>query len=151
MKHAAAAILLVGGFLVVLGSFSAWGACSQDPCHPALLGLMHFYERSGIDVGWGIVTAVLGCVLLLLGVSALRGRARRPLVERGAALGIVLAVGLHLLLTTFGPSAADDGLTGTLYIGGYVTVLGAVVVLVGSTHPRADRKSRSPGRDPGAA
>lgn len=147
MKRAAAVILLAGGILVVLGSFSAWGACSQEPCDPELLGLMDIYERSGVDLGWGIVTAVLGGVLLLLGVNAVSGRARHPLVERVAALGILLAVGLHLFLSTYGPSADDDGLTGTPYIGAYLTVIGAVVVMIGSTLPRAGRSPTNPGRD----
>ena len=100
MKRAAAVILLAGGIMVVLGSLSVWGACSQEPCDPELLGLMHIYERSGVDLGWGIMTTALGAVVLLLGVDALRGRARRPLGERLAALGILLAVGLHLFLST---------------------------------------------------
>jgi hypothetical protein len=90
----AAAILVVGGTLVVLGSFSVWGACSQEPCDPELALLMHIYERSGVDLGWGIVTAVLGAAVLVLAVSALLGRGRRPLLERLAAVGILLAVGL---------------------------------------------------------
>jgi hypothetical protein len=141
-RSALAAALLVGGMLVVLGSFSNWGACAQEPCDPELLGLMHIYERSGVDLGWGIVTAVLGAAVLVLATSTLFGRGRRPLVERVAALGILLALGIHLYLTAYGPSAADDGLIGTPYVGVYVTAIGAIVVLVASLshqpEPRAD-------------
>ena len=136
----AAAILIVGGTLVVLGSFSVWGACSSEPCDPELALLMHISERSGVDLGWGIVTAVLGAAVLVLGVSALLGRGRRPLLERLAAVGILLAVGLHLYLSTYGPSAADDGFIATPYIAVYVTVIGAIVVLVASLSRPADRR-----------
>ena len=136
----AAAILVVGGTLVVLGSFSVWGACSSEPCDPEVLGLLYVYERSGVDLGWGIVTAVLGAAVLVLAVGALLGRGRRPLLERLAAVGILLAVGLHLYLSTYGPSAADDGFIATPYIAVYVTVVGAMVVLAASLARLADRR-----------
>src|SRR5688500_17168024 len=104
MKPAAAAILIAGGTLVVLGSLSPWGACAQDPCEGDL-GLMVITECSGVDLGWGIVTAALGAVLFIVGVITLRGRGPRPLVERAAAVGILLAVAVHLYLATFvGPA-----------------------------------------------
>jgi len=131
-----AAALLLGGLVVVVGSFSDWGACASDPCEPELFGLMVVTPRSGIDIGWGILTAALGAAVLVLAMSALLGRDRRPILERVAALGILLAVGVHLYLSAFGPSAADDGFTGTPYIGVYVTVIGAIVVLVASRAPR---------------
>lgn len=132
-----AAALLVGGMLVVLGSFSDWGACPQEPCDPDLFGLMHIFERSGVDLGWGIVTAALGVAVLLLGVNTLRGRGRRPFVERLAAVSILLAVGVHLYLATYGGPA--DMLSGPPYIGVYMTVIGAVVVLVASLSRPRDR------------
>jgi len=138
----AAAILIAGGILVVLGSFSDWGACAQEPCDPELLGLMHLYERSGIDMGWGILTAALGAAALLLGINTLRSHRRRPLFEGLAAVGIFLAVGVHLYLETYGGPA--NRLIGPPHIGVYMTVMGAVVVLGASLFlPRA-----GPGGDP---
>lgn len=130
MKWVAAAVLLTGGVLVILGSFATWGACAQEPCDPDVLGLMHIFERSGVDLGWGLVTAVLGVAALVLGLIALRGRGRRPLFERIVALAVLIVVGVHLYLAMFTGSA--DSVGRTPYIGVYLTIIGAVMVLVGS-------------------
>ena len=133
-----AAVLIAGGMLVVLGSFLNWGACPQEPCDPELIGLMHIYERTGIDLGWGIVTAALGVAVLVLGVRELRGRGRRPLLERVVSLSILFLVGVHLYLATYGGPA--DMLSGSPYLGVYMTVIGAILALVASvSRPREAR------------
>jgi len=140
-------ILLAGGFLVILGSFSVWGACSAYPCTVGDTELLQFpsaYERSGVDLGWGIVTAVLGAVVVVAALSVQLGRRRHGLVEGLSAAGVLLAVGLHLYLSTYGPSAADDGLTGPAYSGVYLTVIGALVVLVRSLSRPSSGRSPSP-------
>jgi hypothetical protein len=58
-RRIAAATLMIGGLVVVWGSFSTWGACPKTPCEGDF-GLFVIYERSGVDFGPGIITAVLG-------------------------------------------------------------------------------------------
>ena len=127
----AAVALLVGGTVTVIGSFSTWGACPLEPCGGEL-GLTVLYERSGIEFGPGIVTAILGALLALLGVLARRNiDPRVPLVGVVAAGGVLIAVGIHLVFVYGG-----DIVTGSPYLGLYFTVIGGVVSLAASLRMR---------------
>jgi hypothetical protein len=133
----AAAVLLVGGIAAVIGSFSTWGACPLEPCGGEF-GLTVLYERSGIEFGLGIVTAILGALLAVLGILAPRTTDRRlPSVGVIAAGGVLIAVGVHLVLVYGG-----DIVTGSPYLGLYITVVGGVVSLIASVRLRSLRGSR---------
>lgn len=135
----AAAALMVGGIVTVIGSFSTWGACPLEPCG-AEFGLTVLSERSGVEFGAGIVTAILGALLAVLGVIARRNIDRRvPLAGVVAAGGVLIAVGIHLVIVYGG-----DIVTGSPYLGLYFTVIGGVVSLIASLRLRYIRDWRPP-------
>jgi hypothetical protein len=68
----AAIALVVGGFVVLVGSFLDWGTCPDTSCGKDGGALFVLVDKSGIDFGPGILTALLGIVLAAGGVSVLR-------------------------------------------------------------------------------
>jgi hypothetical protein len=87
IRVAAFALVAIGLLTVVL-SFAEWGACSSTPCGGFLLAIS---EYSGLDLGFGWVTAVAGFGLLAIGLDGLRRR-QAPRVATIAALVAILIV-----------------------------------------------------------
>jgi hypothetical protein len=138
--------LIIGGLTVVWGSFSTWGACDKEPCEGAG-GLLHIFERSGVDVGLGVVTAILGLLLAGLGIYALLNpRVCRPRLAVLAAASVLAAICIHLVRVY----VIDDydGFYWPPYFGLYVTALGGLIALAGGAWQwqvvrRAGRRSPS--------
>jgi hypothetical protein len=84
----AALALVVAGLLTVVLSFAEWGACSSTPCGGFLFAIS---EYSGIELGFGVVTAVAGITLVAIGLDGLRRR-QAPRVATIAALFALLIV-----------------------------------------------------------
>ena len=61
-------VLSVTGVLIFLGSFAIWASCPTTPCDGILQSIPDY---SGIDLGFGRVTALAGLVLLAIGLTAL--------------------------------------------------------------------------------
>jgi hypothetical protein len=93
-SRGAALLLAVAGSLSVLGSFLTWGTCPTTPCGGPF---QSFSFYSGIDLGFGVVTAVAGLVLAAIGLGALR----RQDVSRFATVAVLLAL---LIVVTAGAS-----------------------------------------------
>lgn len=131
--------MMIGGIATIIGSFSTWGACPLAPCGSDF-GLSVIREQSGVQFGPGVVTAVLGGLLTVLGVYGSRKVDRLiPLLGFFAAVGVLTAVAFHLVMVYGG---AGDRVTGTPYLGLYITVIGAVVGLAGSLRARNLHSSR---------
>jgi hypothetical protein len=127
-RRIAAAALIIGGLVVVWGSFSTWVACPKKPCEGDF-GLFVIYERSGVDFGPGIITAVLGLLLAVLGIYALLNldRVVRPRLAIVAAAAVLATIGAHL----FRIQVIDDfPIVGAPDLGLYITALGGLVALV---------------------
>lgn len=128
-----AAALMIGGIATIIGSFSTWGACPLAPCGSDF-GLSVIREQSGVQFGAGVVTAVLGGLLIVLGVFGSRKVGPLiPLLGVFAAVGVLTAVAIHLVRVYGG---AGDNVTGMPYVGLYITVIGAVIGLAGSLRAR---------------
>jgi hypothetical protein len=84
----AAFALVVTGLLTVALSFAEWGSCSSTPCGGMLLAIS---EYSGIDLGFGVVTAFAGIALVAIGLGGLRRR-QTPRVATIAGLIALLIV-----------------------------------------------------------
>jgi hypothetical protein len=90
----AAFVLVVTGLLTVALSFAKWGSCSSTPCGGPLFAIS---EYSGIDLGFGVLTAVGGIALAAIGLDGL-GRRQPP---RLATIAAPLAL---LIVATAGAS-----------------------------------------------
>jgi hypothetical protein len=86
----ASVALILAGYLAVLGSFSTWDICPDSSCHRGGGALMALWETSGVEFGPGIATVVLGILLVVVGLWALRAPARAGLVGLLAGSTVVL-------------------------------------------------------------
>jgi hypothetical protein len=133
-----AVAMMIGGIATIMGSFSTLGACPLEPCGSDF-GLTVIREQSGVEFGAGVITAVLGGLLIILGVFGSRKVGRLiPLLGVFAAVGVLTAVAIHLVRVYGG---AGDNVTGTPYLGLYITVIGAVLGLAASLRARNLRSS----------
>jgi hypothetical protein len=90
-----AALALAGaGLLTLLGSTGDWVECSTTDCYG---GLMAFSEMSGLDVGYGVVTAIAGILLSVIGIDAIR----RNGISRFGTLATLLACLVFATVTLF--------------------------------------------------
>ena len=95
-SRGAALVLAVAGLLALLGSFMTWGTCSTTPCGGNLQSIS---EYSGLDLGFGVVTAVAGLVLTAIGLDALRrsGASRFAPAAVPIALLVVVTAGVSVI------------------------------------------------------
>jgi hypothetical protein len=115
-----AVALILAGDLSVSGSFMTWDTCPDSSCHRDELALMALWETSGVEFGPGIATVLLGILLVVLGLWALRAPARaRP-------FGLLAGVGV--MLTTLGFFLRMHVFTDERYYG---PDLGLIVVALG--------------------
>ena len=66
----AAMALVMAGLLTIVGSLGTWGTCPTTPCGGILMAIS---EYSGLDLGFGVVTAFAGLALVVIGIASLRG------------------------------------------------------------------------------
>ena len=75
--HGAALTLVVAGLVTLLGSNSAWATCATVRCETPLQAMD---VRSGIDFGYGVVTAIAAILLTAVGIDAYVLRDQFPTV-----------------------------------------------------------------------
>lgn len=83
----AALVLAVTGLLTVLLSFGRWGSCPTTPCGGILMAISDY---SGLDLGFGVVTAVAGLGLAAIGVNGLRRRGVSRFAMTAALLSLLV-------------------------------------------------------------
>jgi hypothetical protein len=91
-SRASAVTLVVTGFLILVASFTTWRVCCDGP-FPA------YYSLSGVDLGFGVVTAGTGAVLAAIGANAIwhRGTTRFATMAGLAAACSSLSVAASLV------------------------------------------------------
>ena len=98
MTRVAPLLVSLGGVVSVWGSFEAWGVCGNEPCEGPGGQLPHLFIRSGVAFGFGVATALVGFLLVLLGVASAWRRGSSLI--RGAALALVVlelaVIGAHI-------------------------------------------------------
>jgi hypothetical protein len=105
---------------------------------------MHTYERAGVDLGAGFVTAALGILLAALGIYALLNldRVVRPGLAVIAAASVLATICVHLIRNYV--FVEDNGLSGAPYFGLLVTAAGGLLALAAAARQWQIRKSDPP-------
>jgi hypothetical protein len=103
-----AVLLVVTGLLAVALSFLDWGLCSSTWCGGNLFAIS---EYTGIDLGFGVFSAVAGLGLVAIGVSGLRRRSAPRLATLAGllALCIVAVAGGSVIWMYVLPDPPGDG------------------------------------------
>ena len=148
-SRGAALVVAVAGLLTLYASFWTWGTCSTTPCGGFLQSIS---EYSGLDLGFGVVTAVAGVILAAIGLDALRhsGVTRFANAAVLLALVVVLAAGASVLWMYVIPGDDKD-----YHWPPFTAVIVAIVGLIAFAasfrlrRTMALRGSRRPGRTPG--
>jgi hypothetical protein len=126
--HPSRALVIIGGLILCIGARLPWISV------PALFNVSHGDLLEGIEVGWednGIITGGIGLILLLIGLLH-KGKAGTRYSVPGlslAAYASFVVVGCFMRVLEINPSA---GFFAGTDVGIYVTLLGAILALVGA-------------------
>jgi peptidoglycan/LPS O-acetylase OafA/YrhL len=82
-------VMAVTGFLTLFWSFGTWGSCPTTPCGGILMSISDY---SGIDLGFGVVTALAGLGLAAFGLDALRHKSNSRFAMTAALLALLIVV-----------------------------------------------------------
>ena len=85
----AALVVVMAGLFTVFASFWTWGTCPTTPCGGVLQAISWY---SGVDLGFGIVTAVAGLGLIGLGLASVRTQDPVRLAPIATVLALVIVV-----------------------------------------------------------
>ncbi len=134
-------LVLVGGLLLIIGGFLPWISV------PNLFGLSG-PSFEGIEIGWegdGFLTAGIG-LILILGELLLWGDSRRWFAFIGVVLAVLAASVVFLDFRRILDLAPEAGFYAATDIGIYVTLVGALLALIGCLWRRvpAPTKQRMP-------
>ena len=122
-------LVLIGGLTLILGSRLPWMSV------PVLFGV-EGPTFEAIEIGWednGFVTCGIGLILLLVGIFW-RGRIGKRYSIPGAilaALAVLVVIGDFYRILEIDP---DAGFFAATDIGIYVTLIGALLALVGALY-----------------
>jgi hypothetical protein len=132
----------IGGFITVWGSFLPWGTCPNTTCGTGDVGFFVLVERTGVGFGPGILTALLGFVLLIFCLSALRQGGASPMRTPSVmlALATLLTVGAFVLRMYVFPAFLLYGPE----IGVYLVSGGAILAALSSWRVRRVAAPRRP-------
>ena len=122
-------LVLLGGLILILGSRLPWISV------PLLFGV-EGPTVEAIEIGWednGLITGGIGLILLLLGIFW-RGKITKRYSIPGAVLAtlaVLVVLGCFYRVIEIGPGA---GFLAATDIGIYVTLIGAILALVGALY-----------------
>ena len=122
-------LVLIGGLILVLGSRLPWMSV------PVLFGVQGPAVEA-IEIGWednGLITGGIGLILLLVGIFW-RGRIEKRYSIPGAilaALAVLVVIGDFYRILEIDP---DAGFLAATDVGIYVTLIGALLALVGALY-----------------
>lgn len=128
---------LIGGLILVLGSRLPWMSV------PALFGV-EGPTFEAIEIGWegdGFITGGIGLILLFVGILQRRRIGKRYSIPGTilAVLAVLVVIGDFYRILEIGPDAGFFAATG---VGIYVTLIGALLALVGALYRTPVDKKR---------
>ena len=130
-------LVLIGGLILILGSRLPWMSV------PVLFGV-EGPTVEAIEIGWegdGFITGGIGLILLLVGIFW-RGRIGKRYSIPGAilaALAVLWVIGDFYRILEIDP---DAGFFAATDVGIYVTLIGALLALVGALYRTAVDQER---------
>ena len=122
-------LVLIGGLILILGSRLPWMSA------PVLFDV-DGPTFEAIEIGWegdGLITGGIGLILLLVGIFW-RGRIEKRYSIPGAilaALAVFVVIGCFYRILEIDP---DAGFFAATDVGIYVTLIGAILALVGALY-----------------
>ena len=138
----AAGWLLLAGLGVIIGSFLTWDMCLHVPCEADGPYLSAIWQRSGVEIGPGILTAVCGLLIALAGSFALWRGGRSPFTPETLILGLLSVVipAVYVIAAhATGPFALSDPTYGFYVVIG----AGSSAALAAALLPDPDPSSRA--------
>jgi hypothetical protein len=129
-------VSLIGGGLVLLGSFLPWATVKT-----AVLSSPASLSVSGTD-GDGVITLVLGLVIVGIGLVCLTSRPRLWLVSliAGCAAALVAVIDIVDVGNRVG-EIESDYLHASVGVGLWVVLVGAIIAVVGAWFLRTGRST----------
>jgi hypothetical protein len=129
-----ATMTLLGGVLIILGSFLPWLTATAP-----LVGTM---SRNGMEGGDGVITLILGVITILIGVTQLTATNLPTLLQRspivtGVITGIVAIINYSSVQQRIADVREESELIAasvgagiwTLFVGAVLAIVGGVLVL----------------------
>jgi hypothetical protein len=95
-QRRSAEALFLGGVVLCIASLLPWSICSDSSCGGSG-GLMAFFDLSGLDAGWGLVTLASGLVAVGLAVRWARRTGGHPEIVLLAAVLSAMAEVAHVV------------------------------------------------------
>ena len=138
-------LVLAGSFLLIIAGFLPWISV------PDLYGIQDPYYE-GIEIGWegdGYLTAGAG-LILLLGELSLGLHSRRWLTFTGVVLAALAVTVVLLDFRQILKIAPETGFYAATDIGIYVTLVGALLALIGSLPKRIPASMHPEATPPGS-
>ena len=89
--------LLLGGVLSIVGSFLTWSICPDTSCGDEGLAFFSLVDRSGVEWGEGVVTALLGAAIVRIGVARLRSPDSPTGLASWLGLAVLATVAVHVV------------------------------------------------------
>jgi hypothetical protein len=86
---------VVGGLLSIIGSFLVWSTCPDTSCGGGGPALFVLVDRSGIQWGEGVVTALLGAAIMRIGLGRLRSADYPTRLASWLGLAVLVTVVVH--------------------------------------------------------
>jgi hypothetical protein len=98
-RRGAALGVVLGGLAALWGSFEPWGTCPDTACGEERLAFFVLVDKTGVDFGLGVVTALLGLALAIIGIAAFRQGGASPWRTPSVvlALAALLTVGAFVV------------------------------------------------------
>jgi len=130
-------LVLLGGLILILGSRLPWMSV------PVLFGVEE-PALAAIEIGWednGYVTGGIGLILLLVGIlwKGVIGKSYSIPGAILAVLAVLVVIGCFQRVLEIDP---DAGFLAATDVGIYVTLIGALLALIGALYPTSVDQER---------
>ncbi len=104
-SRCAALVMVVSGLLTVVLSLTFWTSCPTTPCGGNLMAISTY---SGVDLGFGDVTAFAGVAVAAIGLGALRHDGQSRFATSAVLLSLLIVMTVAASVTWMYVIPGDD-------------------------------------------